>query len=44
MSIANIQNNQIVEIIFALKQKDKLTLFAMIATKPVDIVFKQTID
>ena len=29
---------------FAPKQKNKLTLFSVIATKPVEIVFARTVD
>ena len=46
MTLGRSKNNtsQITGKSFAPKQKNKLTLFSVIATKPVEIVFARTVD
>ena len=46
MTLGRLKNkiSRIIGTSFAPKQKNKLALFAVIATKPVDIIFNKTID
>ena len=46
MTLGRLKNkiSRIIGTSFAPKQKNKLALFAVIATKPVDIIFEKTID
>ena len=39
-----VKNSRILETTFSQEQNIKLTFFAVIATKPVDILFEQTIN